>query len=173
MNLDVGQREAPKCYFTHTTLSHVDGANPPVKKEPFRTILDQPYSDQISLLLPASQKQQEFERNLLSGDGTLQYARVYMKPLDLLTGEFFNSYIKSGDITMLSEGRSGSDTVISLAEGILRIECDKPTYEKLGLEGKSVGSEGRKHVKARFGKFKHSHWILPRLQGHTMKHRAN
>jgi ribonuclease P/MRP protein subunit RPP40 len=169
MNLDVGQREAPKCYFTHTTLSHVDGANPPVKKEPFRTILDQPYSDQISLLLSASQKQEEFERKLLS----LQYARVYMKPLDLLTGEFFNSYIKSGDITMLSEGRSGSDTVISLAEGILRIECDKPTYEKLGLEGKAVGSEGRKHVKARFGKFKHSHSIPPRLQAHTMKHRVN
>lgn len=146
MNFDAGQREGPqpKCYFTHTTLSHVDGANPPVKKEPFRTILGQPYSDQISLLLPAS-KQQQFNN--------LQYARIYMKPLELLTGDFFNSYIKSGDITMLSEGRSGSDTVFSLSEGILRIECDKPTYEKLGLEGKVVGSEGRKHVKARFGKF--------------------
>ena len=99
---------------------------------------------QVSLLLPSSH---EFE--------SLQYARVYMKPLDLLTGDFFTSYIKSGDITMLSEGRPGSDDAIfSLAEGILRIECDKPTYERLGLEGKAVGSEGRKHVKARFGKFK-------------------
>jgi ribonuclease P/MRP protein subunit RPP40 len=104
---------------------------------------------QVSLLLPASH---EFDFE------DLQYARVYMKPLDLLTGEFFNSYIKSGDITMLSEGRPGSDDAIfSLADGILRIECDKPTYEKLGLEGKAVGSEGRKHVKARFGKSPWSH----------------
>ena len=77
-----------------------------------------------------------------------------MKPLDLISGDFFNSYIKSGDIAMLSEGRSGVDTVFSLADGILSIECDKPTYEKLGLEGKVVGSEGRKHIKARFGEIK-------------------
>jgi len=77
-----------------------------------------------------------------------------MKPLDLISGDFFNSYIKSGDVVMLSEGRSGTDTVISLSDGILRIEVDKPTYEKLGLEGKVVGGEGRKHIKARFGKFK-------------------
>lgn len=53
---------------------------------------------------------------------------------------------------MLSEGRSGTDNVLSLLDGVLRIEVDKPTYEKLGLEGKAVGGEGRKHVKARFGK---------------------
>lgn len=107
---------------------------------------------QISLLLPASSAQQAFQDKLSStGDGVLSYARVYMKPLDLISGDFFNSYIKSGNVLILSEGRSGTDNVLSLSDGVLRIEVDKPTYEKMGLEGKSVGGEGRKHVKARFG----------------------
>lgn len=75
-----------------------------------------------------------------------------MKPLDLISGEFFNSYIKVGNVVMLSEGRSGTDNVFSLSDGVLRIEVDKPTFEKLGLEGRAVNGEGKKHVKARFGK---------------------
>jgi ribonuclease P/MRP protein subunit RPP40 len=75
-----------------------------------------------------------------------------MKPLDLISGDFFNAYIKVGNVIMLSEGRSGTDNVLSLSDGVLRIEVDKPTYEKVGLEGQPVGGEGRKHVKARFGK---------------------
>jgi len=76
-----------------------------------------------------------------------------MKPLELISGEFFNSCIKVGNIIMLSEGRSGTDNILSLSDGVLRIEVDKPTFEKLGLEGRAVGGEGKKHVKARFGKF--------------------
>jgi hypothetical protein len=105
------------------------------------------------VLLPASSTQQAFHDKISSsGDGTLSYARVFMKPLDLISGEFFNSYIKFGNVIMLSEGRSGTDNVFSLSDGVLRIEVDKPTYEKLGLEGRAVGGEGKKHVKARFGK---------------------
>ncbi len=51
---------------------------------------------------------------------------------------------------MLSEGRPGTDHYFSLVEGMLRIEVDKPTFERLGLQGKAVASEGRKHVKARY-----------------------
>lgn len=87
-----------------------------------------------------------------AGDGVLRYARVYLKPIDLITGDFFNSYIKAGNVVMLSEGRSGTDNVLSLADGFLRIEVDKPTFEKMGLEGKAVTGEGRKHVNARFCK---------------------
>ena len=75
-----------------------------------------------------------------------------MKPSDIISGDFFTSYIKVGNIVMLSEGRSGTDNVLSLSDGVLRIEVDKPTYEKLGLEGRAVSGEGKKHVKARFGK---------------------
>lgn len=52
---------------------------------------------------------------------------------------------------MLSSGRSGIDSpIISLANGMLCIEVDKATFERMGLEGKAIQTEGRKHVKARF-----------------------
>jgi len=54
---------------------------------------------------------------------------------------------------MLSEGRPGVDQVYSLLDGILRLEVDKPTYERMGLDAKPIISEGRKHIKARFGKY--------------------
>ncbi len=53
---------------------------------------------------------------------------------------------------MLSEGRPGIDHTFSLCEGVLRLEIDKPTFERMGLEGKAIAGEGRKHVKARYGK---------------------
>lgn len=56
-----------------------------------------------------------------------------------------------GNVLMLSEGRPAIDRVFSLQEGILRIEVDKPTYERLGLQGFVMASEGRKHIKARYG----------------------
>jgi ribonucleases P/MRP protein subunit RPP40 len=51
---------------------------------------------------------------------------------------------------MLSEGRPGIDQVFSLIEGVLRLEVDKPTFERMGLQGKAIPNEGRKHVKARY-----------------------
>lgn len=176
MVLDIGLQDGPKpkCYFAQAALpSYIDNAHPPTKNEPFKTVLDQQYNHtvrqtgiqnrsnditltnidiQTSLLLPASAVQQAFHDKVTStGDGFLRYARVYMKPLEIISGDFFNSYIKAGNIVMLSEGRSGTDNILSLSEGVLRIEVDKPTYEKMGLEGKAVGGDGRKHVKARFG----------------------
>ena len=53
---------------------------------------------------------------------------------------------------MLAQGRPGVDHLFSLADGILRLEVDKPTYERLGLQGKPMPSEGRKHVKSRYGR---------------------
>ena len=52
---------------------------------------------------------------------------------------------------MLAQGRPGIDHNFSLSDGVLRLEVDKPTYERLGLQGKPIPSEGRKHVKARYG----------------------
>lgn len=56
-----------------------------------------------------------------------------------------------GNILMLSEGRPGIDHVYSLSDGVLHLEVDRPTYERLGISGTSIPSEGRKHIKARFG----------------------
>lgn len=52
---------------------------------------------------------------------------------------------------MLSEGRPGIDNVFSLREGVLRLEIDKPTFERMGLDGRAIPTEGRKHIKARYG----------------------
>lgn len=53
---------------------------------------------------------------------------------------------------MRSEGRAGIDNLYTLEDGVLRLEIDKPTFERLGLEGTAIPSHGRKHVKARYGK---------------------
>ena len=52
---------------------------------------------------------------------------------------------------MLSEGRPGIDHIFSVSDGILRLEIDKATFERTGLDGKAIPNEGRKHVKARYG----------------------
>lgn len=69
---------------------------------------------------------------------------------EILAGDFFNEYIKKGNILMLSEGRRGVDNVFSLYEGILKLELDRPTYERCGLVGKPIPDGGRKHAKARY-----------------------
>lgn len=35
--------------------------------------------------------------------------------------------------------------------GTLRLEIDKPTYERVGLQGVPVKDLGRKHQKSRYG----------------------
>ena len=53
---------------------------------------------------------------------------------------------------MLSAGRPGLDNVYSLCEGILRLEVDKATYQRMTLDGTAIPNGGRKHVKTRYGK---------------------
>jgi ribonuclease P/MRP protein subunit RPP40 len=52
---------------------------------------------------------------------------------------------------MLSEGRPLVDNVFSLYEGTLRLELDRPTYERCGLQGKPIEDGGKKHQKNRWG----------------------
>lgn len=81
---------------------------------------------------------------------SISYARVQMSLLDILSGDFFNQYIKIGNIVMRSQGRATIDLVIQLVEGTLRIELDAPTYERCGLIGKPIASGNRKHIKSRY-----------------------
>lgn len=55
-----------------------------------------------------------------------------------------------GNIIMLSEGRPGVDQRMTLIDGILRVEVDKATFERMGLKGNPVPTTGRKHVMARY-----------------------
>ncbi|KAK0267945.1 hypothetical protein LTR35_015877 [Friedmanniomyces endolithicus] len=157
----------PKCYFTHAVLSNfIDYDQPPTKKRPFTTIAAHTASHTVNVLLPKSSLPKLLE-SLGEGEGALPHARVHMKLSDIIEGDFFSHYVKAGNevciysdvhllisgignIVMLSQGRPGIDPVYLLSEGMLRLEVNKVTYERMGLEGKVIPGEGRKHVKARF-----------------------
>ncbi|KAI6862819.1 hypothetical protein KC343_g12414 [Hortaea werneckii] len=151
MVLDIGDQGGPrpKCHFTQATLpTFVDHEQPPTKQKPFSTVLGQVYNHTLDVLCAADQE--NAIQQALANCGALQYAKVNMKLIDLLSGDFFSQYVKTGNIIMLSEGRPGVDNVFSLHEGNLRLEVSKPTYERAGLQGTPLPNEGRKHVKARF-----------------------
>ena len=120
---------------------------------------------QVLLVLPQDNAN-KLKETFTTGLSALQYAKVYIKLSEIIEGDFFNQYIKTGkekkerapgpadidagNILMLSEGRPGLDHIFSLCEG-LRLEVDKPTYERMGLDGVPIPNGGRKHVKARYG----------------------
>lgn len=53
---------------------------------------------------------------------------------------------------MLSEGKTTTDTVFSLREGLLTMYLDRETYERAGLVGKPHGVKGKRGLKPRWGK---------------------
>ncbi|KAF2137531.1 uncharacterized protein K452DRAFT_321764 [Aplosporella prunicola CBS 121167] len=141
---------APKCYFTHATLpDHIDPQQPPTKKKPFSLISSQPFSHTADLILP-EEVYEAVKQELGGNAGTFHYAKVTMSLGEIISGDFFNQYIKTGNIMMISEGRPGIDNTYTLHEGILRLDLDKATYERCGLVGKPAPHGGRKHTKARY-----------------------
>ncbi|KAJ5899129.1 hypothetical protein N7495_003873 [Penicillium taxi] len=136
---DASSRE--KCFTTITQVSNLQTPNR-------STILNHPFVHTIEAILPLD----VYTRIQTSLDklDKPRCAQVFMTPSDLLEHEFFNTYIKTGNILMISEGRLGSDTVFTLRDGILSGEMGKEIYERTGLVGKSVRSGGRKHEKDRF-----------------------
>ncbi|GJP94974.1 hypothetical protein CBS63078_3025 [Aspergillus niger] len=141
---DASKRE--KCYTTIGQLpAFIDPKQPPTKRSPCSAILGHPFVHTVEVILPKdifSHVQPQLQK--------LRYARVFMSLSSLLEGEFFNTYIKTGNILMISEGRSGSDSVFTLKDGILKLELSKEIFERTGLTGKPVRSGGRKHAKERF-----------------------
>jgi ribonuclease P/MRP protein subunit RPP40 len=137
---------APKVYFTHSVLpSYIDPHNVSTKKFPFSTFNAQPYSHTVDLILPA-------ELYLLVQDtlATATYARTHLKLTDILEPEFLETYIKLGNVTMLSEGRELVDNRLELRDGKLKMELDRATYERCGLQGTPIEDGGKKHQKARW-----------------------
>jgi len=91
---------------------HINEKNPPVKKKPFSTIQSHPfthtvsefclevfssclYIDQVDLILP-EEIYSIIGQKFNSHESALRYARVKISLPELLSGEFFNQYIKSG-----------------------------------------------------------------------------
>ncbi|PNS19821.1 hypothetical protein CAC42_7788 [Sphaceloma murrayae] len=144
------QGPGPKCFFTHVHLSHtIDEKQPPTKKKPFSNFAETHFNHTIDVVLPKTAETRLAEK-LEKIIGGIRYARVHLKLKDVIEGDFFDRYIKRGNIVLLSEGKPGVENVYSLHDGILRLELDKPTYERAGLAGKVMPTPGRKHTKARY-----------------------
>ncbi|CAI7573524.1 unnamed protein product [Penicillium viridicatum] len=145
---DASRRE--KCFTTIAQLpAFIDPKQIPSRRSPFSTIQNHAFVHSVEVILPKevySQIKPSLETKLEKP----RYARVFMAPSALLEHDFFNTYIKSGNILMISEGRSGSDNVFTLQDGVLRMELGKEIYERTGLTGKPFRSGGRKHAKERF-----------------------
>lgn len=109
-------RPSPKCIYTRTALpSYVDQAQPPQKRKPFSSIRGLAWAHTVDLNIPTEISQLlETEITRLNN---LRYAKVIMKLVDVLEGDFFNEYIKKGNILMLSEGRPNVDNTFELREG--------------------------------------------------------
>ncbi|KAF1944540.1 hypothetical protein EJ02DRAFT_94956 [Clathrospora elynae] len=154
-----------RIYFSHSVLpSHIDPKHVSTKKKPFSTFNQHKFSYSLDLILP--EEIYELVKNELwrvDGPARAQYARVHMKLGELLESEFLESYIKQGNIMMLSEGRLLVDDRFELYEGVLRMELTRPTYERCGLQGKPIEDGGKKHKKQR--------WIVEYdLRSPSMKH---
>ncbi|MCJ1368302.1 hypothetical protein MMC16_007444 [Acarospora aff. strigata] len=143
-------KPAEKCYVTHGPLpAYIDPKQPPTKRRPFSTILNHTFSHTLDLTVP----EELFEivwKDISSKLDNIQYSRVILPLSALLQGDFFNVYIKSGNVLMISEGRPGVDDIYSLANGILKLELSKESYERAGLVGKAIRDGARKHVKTRY-----------------------
>ncbi|KAH9844608.1 Ribonuclease P 40kDa (Rpp40) subunit [Teratosphaeria destructans] len=150
LDITHGAGPKPKCYFTQADLpTFVNHEQPSIKKPPFSVASRQACSHTLDVVL-SDAAAARFEQAMNGGSGTLKYASVYIKLGDIIERNFLNHYVKTGNVLMLSEGRAGVDNVFQLNEGILRLEVDKVTYERMGLPGNPIPSAGRKHVRARF-----------------------
>ncbi|KAL5332922.1 ribonuclease P 40kDa subunit-domain-containing protein [Aspergillus crustosus] len=145
---DASRRE--KCYTTVGQLPlFIDPKQPPIKKAPLSALLGQPFVHTVEVTMP-KEVYSTIETSLDSKLQKLRYARLSMTLSSLVEGEFFNTYIKTGNVLMISEGRSGLDNVYTLKDGVLKLELGKEEYEKTGLTGKSIRTGGKKHTKERF-----------------------
>lgn len=142
----------PKIYFSHSILpSYIDPQNVSTKKKPFSTFGKQLFSHSLDLLLPEEiYELVQCELDKADGFARSQYARVHMKLGEILESEFLNSYIKQGNILMLSEGRPLVDNRFELYDGTLRMELTRPTYERCGLQGSPIEDGGKKHQNQRW-----------------------
>lgn len=138
-----------KIYFTHSCLpNYIDAQNVSTKKHPFATFNKQYFTHTLDLNLPAEIYTLVADR--LDSFDDRNYARVHMKLGEVLATEFMDTYIKQGNIMMLSEGRPLIDNCISLYDGVLRLELDRLTYERCGLHGAPIEDGGKKHQKQRW-----------------------
>ncbi|KAI5808895.1 ribonuclease P 40kDa subunit-domain-containing protein [Peziza echinospora] len=111
-----------------------------IGREPKKIIRTHPFNKQVDFILPLEAYEQ-IKTELLAtispnGEPVMQYHRVRMTLAEILEKEFFNKYIKIGNVIMLSEGRIDTDDVYCLYDGKLRLSLTRESYERCGLVGK-------------------------------------
>ncbi|KAI9794692.1 MAG: hypothetical protein M1833_007408 [Piccolia ochrophora] len=145
------ERPSTKCYVTHGALPPtIDPQHPPLKKRPCATILSHKLCHSAELILP----EEVYDAVWAELNGKLadaRYSRLTCPLEALLQGDFFNTFIKTGNVLMISEGRAGVDNTYSLCDGVLRLSLDKETYERAGLVGKPSGTAKMQRKKGRWG----------------------
>ncbi|KAH0206612.1 hypothetical protein KCU99_g1078, partial [Aureobasidium melanogenum] len=152
--LDIGKSSnlpTPKCYFSTTTLpSYNDISELPTKKTPFNLLHSLPYYHTATLVSPSSSPVK-----ITTTATQSKYARLRMPLLSLLTGDFFNKHIKTGNVLMLSAPlkveTTSSEARFTLINGVLSITCDRALYERAGLSGTAIPDPyARKHGTSQF-----------------------
>ncbi|KAK3990862.1 ribonuclease P 40kDa subunit-domain-containing protein [Cladorrhinum sp. PSN332] len=141
--------QSPKCFVTHGIMAHLDPNQPPSKGKPWASFLGQDFISRADLIIP----QDVFElvqAKLLHDEAIPKFTRAVMSLDDILSGPFLTKYVKEGNVSMLSEGRSGIDNVFTLKKGTLTMYLDKETYERAGLVGKPHGVKGKRGLKPRW-----------------------
>ncbi|KAI5855928.1 ribonuclease P 40kDa subunit-domain-containing protein [Tricharina praecox] len=116
---------SPKCF--------VSLSKPPAKKRPFVNI----FNHQVDLILPTD-IYDIISKSLHSCPSLTApptYHRLVMPLGAILEPDFFNTYIKSGNILLLSHGRLDVDNIFTLSDGVLRMSLDTEAYERAGLQG--------------------------------------
>lgn len=150
--LDIGKSSnlpTPKCYFSTSNLaSYNDASELPTKKAPFNLLHRAPYYHTVTLISPTSP-------SLGVASDTPRYARLRLPLLDLLTGDFFNHHIKTGNVMLLSSPlkveTTSSEANFTLVDGVLTITCDRALYERAGLTGTAIPDpHARKHGTSKF-----------------------
>ncbi|KAK6544382.1 hypothetical protein TWF694_001082 [Orbilia ellipsospora] len=131
-----------KCYVTFGSLSSDPSTETPPKR-PYNTIIDHVYNQQVDILLP-NEICELVHQKLNDQLKPLQYHRIFMGLKEILEKEFYNHYIREGNIILLSDGRIDVDDVYCLYDGVLYLFLRKETYEKAGLVGKKAVFGGRK-----------------------------
>jgi Ribonuclease P 40kDa (Rpp40) subunit. len=123
---------------------------------------------QVDLVVPQNVFSDVVWDKLVKDRPAPDFKRVIMSLHDVLTGDFFSGYIKSGmrrkdtcpnilltsptgNALMLSEGRRGIDNVFYVQSGQLTMLLDKEHYERAGLVGKPHGAKGKRGLKPRWG----------------------
>ncbi|KAF8422065.1 ribonuclease P 40kDa subunit-domain-containing protein [Tirmania nivea] len=115
-----------------------------LSKDPKDIILHHPFNKQADIILPYEAYEVVKDEVFSQLSPAWQYHCLRIPLSAILEKDFYNKYIKTGNIVMLSEGRIEADNMYCMSDGKLRLSLSKEYYEKAGLVGKPARFGGRK-----------------------------